>query len=117
MDEKGTKDDWLADSMTLQQAADSITIAGQKITRMRLWYWCTSGINGVTLNYSRLGKTFIVRRADLNEFLESVAAAQSAGAEGRHAGRPTVLRKRVSPEKRKKQLDEARENLRRQGIG
>jgi hypothetical protein len=114
-------DDW----MTLQQVADRVhSLAGQKVTRVRVWHWCHTGVRGVRMRHARLGRNLVVRPAALNEFLLAVETKEAEEPDEPRVnpcGRPPLLdkasKRRVSEAKRARQISEARENLRRQGIG
>lgn len=88
-----------------------------------LWRWCRTGANGVKLAFIKAGSRIVVSERALVEFLERSTEADQARHESarqqREAERQAAKAATVKPpseRRRAREIEQARQNLRREGV-
>lgn len=65
--------------LSFSEAAQCLpTINGRRLAPSTLYRWCRRGVNGVRLEYIRVGRNMVTSREALERFFVALAAADDA---------------------------------------
>ncbi len=88
---------------------------GRKPSACAIWRWATKGLDGIRLPALRLGSTWYVRPSDLEAFGEQLAR-RSLEKLDKPAAPAQAKPKARSEARRARDIEQAREVLRREGV-
>ena len=100
--------------LTLAEAAKVLGNGGRKPSIPTLWRWCRCGVRGVKLEYTKFGRQIRVTHAALAEFGRACAAADKPLDAPRVP--VTVKHKTRSEAQRARDIKEAEDYLRKEGV-
>ena len=89
-------------------------VNGKRPAVSTLWRWCRRGLNGVRLEYLRIGRNIVTSREALDRFFAALAAADAPLAE-----RPRLqvsLPTKINDKARQRSIDDAERILQEAGI-
>jgi hypothetical protein len=82
---------------------------GKRVAISTVWRWCRKGINGVRLEYIRMGRNIATSREAINRFFEVLAQNDKPLPDSQRQERPlwsnTPASRRASIEAAKRELD------------
>ena len=113
---KNSESTLLPDFFTLTEAAHRLPrIDGRRLHPSTLWRWCRKGIQGISLDYIRVGNKVMVSEEGLNRFFAKLSQADEEAMQ-----QPAVKRNRRRRSRRtqshQRSQDEAQDVLRKAGI-
>lgn len=86
---------------------------GRRVAISTLWRWCRKGINGVRLEYIRMGRNIVTSHEAIARFFETLAQADRDLTQIPSTRRPPV---RETPASRQASIEAANQVLKRLGI-
>jgi len=99
--------------MTLSEVAKHLPrLNGRKVHVATIWRWCRKGLHGKHLKYTKIGRTIVVKEADLHRFFMELAESDQSY----QVPRIRKRRSRRISAGRQRAIQDANEVLARAGI-